>query len=335
MTDDSELPGEFRPIAIPHAGFDVVRSTEEERERYRIPACPDPDPESGVAKLWARVFNDLDNYTVLPLESDYGERGRRGPAARKIEAAPDAGYLSWAGAVLERSRDPTVSPFGPFLAIFCEFDVPFVRPKDPFAPDPIGVAIWPGLDGAVSADAGSDILQAGVQAILWPNGTEDKTPEPQFTAWMEWFPHSQQSLTTPHGQLGPGDRISVLVNAVSPTAGYALVKNLTRQWAAGGFMVRQAEVEWTGGSAEWIVERLQIGPSNTWLPEFTDASLQDCMVVSRGPAPQIYLLDLSAATYIDMVVPSNEGPADWVTLAEAVPGAATTTVDVSWDAFGP
>lgn len=326
MTDQAQSSIELRPMSIPHAGFDVLHATDDELNRYQVPPCPNPDVQSDVAKLWARVFNDLDAYTTAEVEPHIA------PSSGEAGPAPTANLI-WAGAVLEQSKDPEASPFGPFIAVTCEFDVPFVRPLDPLAPQPIAVAIWAGMDGYPDGVAHSQgqVLQAGMQAHLVPRGGHGEVVEPTFRVFIEWFPLDPISFAAPDGRLGPLDRLSLFVGAVNPTRGYALVKNLTQKWAIGGYLVPRPGVEWAGGSADWIVERP--GKQHVWLAEFTEVSMQGCQAVTRGPAPQVYVVDLSAARYLDMSVPSKATPGAWETLATAVPGAATTTVDVTWQAF--
>jgi Peptidase A4 family len=130
--------------------------------------------------------------------------------------------------------------------------------------------------------------------MLAPHG-DQRHAEPQFSAWVEWFPfpHTQDFPLPSGATLGPDDRVAVFVHAVNAETGYAIVKNKTRRWTMSAYATRPEGVTWQGASAEFVVERPRVGRSAVWLPEFTEVSIQECLAANTS----LDTYDLSYADY--------------------------------------
>jgi hypothetical protein len=117
--------------------------------------------------------------------------------------------------------------------------------------NPVDVsATWVGLDGYVN----SDVVQAGTEADAYCNGGNIST---SYYPWFEWAPNDEYEVT--NFAAYSGMPIFVVVQSFSSTSATATFVNLqTNEYTTVGFGPPSG-TNLVGSSAEWIVERPQLG----------------------------------------------------------------------------
>ena len=148
-------------------------------------------------------------------------------------------------------------------------------------------AQWIGIDGY----SNQDLLQSGSAADVY---CDIGNPVTEYYPWLEWLPESElviyenaaQDLTFP---FQPGDYLIVYVWATGWSGGASsngnlLYEDITQGWsvsltftaaAVGGTQV-------VGQSAEWIVERPEVGGQLATLPDYIGDPWWSTVAVDLG-----------------------------------------------------
>jgi hypothetical protein len=253
----TDLPGgmSVRTFKPPPDDFDPIKADDRLLLIHGYPRRPD-DPD--LRERWERVLSrsiHMIEATVLPMPEG------RPQVPGRIRPAPDTLLVgnsgTWAGAVV----DP---PTGASVAwVEGTWNVPNVVP-------PVGYTFgtwytaspWVGIDGL---DGSGDILHAGVDCdvIRTPDSTSQRC-----VAWCEWLPGGTFWIT--NLPVVPGDTVSCLICVDSPTSASIFMYNLTSGVAASVALTAPVDASFLGTSAEWIVERVEIGASGPALARFGD-----------------------------------------------------------------
>ncbi|MGO9740197.1 MAG: G1 family glutamic endopeptidase [Roseiarcus sp.] len=133
---------------------------------------------------------------------------------------------------------------------------------------------WVGIGGFSDAF----LLQAGSAANVY---CDIGNSVPEYFPWLEWLPQSelviyQNASTDTTFPFQPGDYLVVYVWATNfsggvSTTGELLYEDITQGWSVA-LVFSAASVggsEVTGKSAEWIVERTEVGGQLATLPDYT------------------------------------------------------------------
>jgi hypothetical protein len=166
------------------------------------------------------------------------EPGRvRSSAGRRPDDA--LGSAPWAGASIARTGDETLN------LVFSRWTVPSPYPSAPA--DGLYEAIaWIGLDGV-----GGNVLQAGTgQLAQVTNGQRAVN----CYAWFEWYPGFQQVISSDDFPLNPGELVSCLLCAPTPTSAIFAIANLSTGIATSVGLQAPPGVALQGENAQWIVE---------------------------------------------------------------------------------
>jgi hypothetical protein len=251
------LPDHFF-IEPPPRGFNPLRASDRELERYGLPHRPDPKVLPGAARLWLRVMRRIKTFVVPEL------------AVQKILYAPGQGrsIAGDSGASLNLDKNWTglvVTDAAPYLGVWGTWTIPAVQvppvppPDAPSNPDYHMVA-WVGLGGYGGVP---NLLQAGTAGVVDANGAAT------YYAWFEWFPQLQVALAGQQGQqnfpIGPGQTVAVYVGQDGGN-GLVTIANLDTGIAITPIIVPIPTMDYQGNtitppltfpsfSAEWIVER--------------------------------------------------------------------------------
>ena len=182
---------------------------------------------------------------ALAAPSDFlGRRHTVNSLPRDVAAGPTAFNDIWAGAVIEQP------PTGTFTKVSGQFVLPkaFI-PSGSQQGKEYAAAFWVGIGG-------SDLLQAGVDSIVSPEGKHE------YSAWYEWFPEPSGTLTGL--DLAAGDKIEVIIETGSPSSnGTMIIHNLTKDKKASKTLPAPSGPNHDDRSANWIVEdfvRLPVYP---------------------------------------------------------------------------
>ncbi len=118
---------------------------------------------------------------------------------------------------------------------------------------PVYSSAWVGIDGADSTS--SDLLQSGTESDA--QCVKGGTVSVKYDAWIEWVPNSETVIS--NFPVTPGDGIYDDVSASTATTGLCYVADYHTGLSVSVKMTAPAKTKLVGSSAEWIVERPEIG----------------------------------------------------------------------------
>ena len=143
-------------------------------------------------------------------------------------------------------------------------------------------SMWVGIDGNCSCN---DLIQDGTEHD-WVKGTVT------YDAWIEFIPEAE--VVIPGFAVQPGDVVganSSVVITGGNTYGYYYITNYNTKQSFSGRILMPAGDSWAGQSAEWIVERTQVGGSfNNPMPNYGYAFMSDAWAYRAGSTKKITYL---------------------------------------------
>ncbi|GJE96319.1 peptidase G1 domain-containing protein [Phanerochaete sordida] len=204
-----------------------------------------PSSKERFAARMARRANGTSHLQAVAFDPSTAPRSKYS-SRPKITSANHTSFSSnWAGAVLNEGP-------GTWFTVQGTWEVPSPGPG-PFNANFGAASSWVGIDGDTCGNA---ILQTGVD-MIYDNG------KASFQAWYEWFPAFAQDFSL---LVGPGDHVTAIVEATSPTTGTAILINnssgeeVSVQLSSASALCQQ--------DAEWIVEDYQENGSMVPLANF-------------------------------------------------------------------
>jgi hypothetical protein len=224
----------------PPPGFDPLRADAAELLRHGFPPWPGNGPEMPSYEAVMRRLQGRLHYIVPTF--------RRREEVRPRPMQPDANtetLPNWSGAVQFASE-------GRYI-IFVEgsWTVP-----NTYAPAGDGIytcSTWVGIDGGSALS--SDLCQVGVESAIY------RTPwfsVRETYAWWEWWPEFQIQVT--NFPITEGDEIYCNIWGAKHGSTTASVIMASSGGAATSFMIQAPHgYQLYGDTAEWIVERVQVG----------------------------------------------------------------------------
>lgn len=230
------------------AGIDVETAGDQDLIKFGISPRPRKDADIRAWAHWRSVV-ELARHRIIPrLEKTntvYGKVRNLIPGSRLLNGLTSSTSENWSGFAIVDSANSfgmsSVFADGRFIvpevSSGCEHASPFTYYMS---------ANWVGLDGFLSPD----VLQAGTATDL------NCISVSAHYAWIEWFPNP--SLTVTNLGIRPGDLILVDVEALShqnPNIYTLSIYNKTTRQSFTTRMQPPPGVQFTGDSAEWILER--------------------------------------------------------------------------------
>ena len=266
-------------IKPPAKGTDLARATDDELRMYGLPHRPDPKVLPNAARAWLRAMRRIKRFVEphLTVRHDYLFRPIRPSRAGTTE---EAGATSnWGGLVM------TDSP--PYQQAWGSWMIPDIQIPPGGTYPSYSCAIWVGLGGYLNDE---NLLQAGTAQAVGADGAGE------CFAWYEWYPAPPIMLTG--FKVEAGHTIAVFVGQYDDGSGRGVVTmaNLVTGDAvpvtvvplpavdASGNAVSPAIKAPSGLSAEWIVERPDIGIGGpekyAELPDFGEVNFTHAAAVS-------------------------------------------------------
>lgn len=295
--------GRIRPALV----GDPMRPSQDELVTAGYPPRPDRghDP-AGFSDWLFQVSHEFEE--VVPRLVKLPEHFH-GPMANGA-----AGSTNWSGQVITR-------PGAKFDLVTGRWVVPRADNSPVAAPSPSSQcfaagtyfsSMWIGLDGGNVAGARStDVVQDGTEqdvnvtvgrcAIIAAIGS--------YYPWIEWYPNVAQGVS--NLSVSPGHQISSQVwmgtssstlNQTGPFAWFIISNNTTGRFvkvslsAPGGTTFK-------GDSAEWVVERPQVGSTLTTLANYGSANMADAKALDGSDGNSVWHLmsDVDPLTSLNMV----------------------------------
>lgn len=260
-----DLPGVTTSLHPPD-GFNPLNASDEELARFGFPPRPDAQAAPKAYGTWQRAMvASKERLTPqLELTEMFSGPNRKHPV-QNSEAGTGTSD-NWSGSV-DFSGATSYNSTTTFYYILAEYVVPVARQAYGACTGGWDYSVqWVGIDG----DGSNDVLQAGTQADAYCSGSTTST---YYSAWYEWFPNSWTVIS--NFAVSPGDDMFVEVWHTSATQGYAYLVNYnTNQSVEIGFKAPSG-TSLKGNSAEWIVERPEIGGALATLTNYISDYFSD------------------------------------------------------------
>lgn len=256
----TNVPG-ITIVRPPPAAFDAVHASAAARAQYAVPPAPDPVMTPKAYQQWRAAVSAPQLRETPALEQTdifNGPNRRLGAKANASNSSINTTSSNWSGTSVLNGTFSTVE------AIIGEFVVPTAHQA--FGACTGGwdySSQWPGIDG----NGSSDVLQAGTEVDAYCSGG---TTSSYYSAWIEWYPHSETRVSSP--TIHPGDLLFVEVWSTSPTVGYAYFYNYSTLQSAEYGLTAPSGTTLKGNSIEWIVERPGISGGLATLTNYIDSS---------------------------------------------------------------
>jgi Peptidase A4 family len=269
----TNIPGVYA-FTQPPAGFNAMTASPAVLAAWGYPPRPAASQGADAMAQWQAAV-DPTNIRVIPQfvrhEGVYHrpatdlKLGLRSAGTNTTSATSG----NWSGYALTPSGSGE-----PFYLVTAHWTVPTVQQATHTCSGWDYSSQWVGIGGL----ADGDLLQAGSAANVFCDAGKDI---PEYFPWLEWLPQSELVLYRNAANQTPfpfeaGDYLIVTVWATDFSGGVSTTGNLsfadrTQHWTVNitfsAASVGGSEV--TGQSAEWIVERSEVGGSLATLPNYT------------------------------------------------------------------
>ena len=268
-------------IKPPADGTDLLRAADDDLHVHGLPHRPDPRALPNAARAWLRAMRRIKRFVVpqLTVRHDYLFRPIRPARAPSGNVAEPGVTSNWGGLVM------TDAP--PYQEAWGSWTIPDIQ-IPPGGTDPAySCAIWVGLGGYLND---VNLLQAGTAQAVGAGGAGE------CFAWYEWYPAPPIMLTGFNVEAGhtiavfvgqhddgSGRGVVAMANLVTGDAIPVTVVPLPAVDACGN-AVNPAIKGPSGASAEWIVERPDLGCGGpekyAELPDFGEVNFTHAATVS-------------------------------------------------------
>jgi hypothetical protein len=251
----------------PPEDFDPFTADARLLQKHGIPRRPHPENEAHLRAIWDRAFKSKPKFikakvSVDPIMSKRKRHVLNAKANAKDNAA-DFSPHGWAGAVQQVSNFG-FNPPEPVVTVYGEWFISTVTPvaNEPNTAETVG--FWVGIDGY---DNGQ-VLQAG-------SATTITGSNPVYWVWTEWYPIG--AIRVDNFPINPGDYLTVLVCAFTPTHGFCSMMNKTTNQVTSIGITNPADTSSIGSTAEWIVEGI-----SDILPVFSTVVFANCSAGTKN-----------------------------------------------------
>jgi Peptidase A4 family len=302
-----------RTFAPPPRGFDPITASAADLFKHGFPARPD-HPEH--LERFKRVFGQLkDRFHYIEPTFRVNPKRRHGTAASrhfggKVVAKPPVTGTGnefssiWSGALV------FPAPGQSFRWIVGEWTIPNVSSPDDN--QTYYCATWIGIDGDSSVPS-QDLCQAGINMDVTRSGGNITR---NCSAWCEWFPG--QELEIPNFPVTFGDTVAITICTTGAGSTEALIfyANLTSGMGTSfildaGTFPDGSQISLLGDSAQWVVERPEVGGNTALLANYVELFFSGCQAVSySADGTQSEVLNGGSEIHIDMLpfgAPSPSG----------------------------
>jgi hypothetical protein len=261
---------------LPPKGFDPVAASPQELERHGFPQRPDHVKMPRAAAKWVTAFSRYRVFQhITPEFKALKDRHRPNRRIKEhTEGLVNATSSNWSGSVLFIGGGDT------FKWISGSWTVPHAYPT-PGAAGTEYSSAWLGIDG----DGSPDVMQAGTETDS--DGT--------CYAWFEWFPAFSVGIN--NFSVVPGDVVSLVLCATSPTTAWMSIGNLTSKQYTNFAFSAPSGTTLVGNCAEAVVERPGVGGGLAQLPRYGEVFFDDTTAYSAKGLS----CDIGIGTPISMV----------------------------------
>ena len=293
-----------RTFAPPPRGFDPITASPADLFKHGFPARPD---HPAHLERFKRVFGQLKGkfhyiepaFRVNPKRrhGTAASRNFAGKGSAKLPATGTGNQFSsiWSGALV------FPAPGQSFRWIVGEWTIPNVSSPDDN--QTYYCATWIGIDGDISV-ASQDLCQAGINMDVTRSGGNITR---NCSAWCEWFPGPE--IEIPNFPVTFGDTVAITLCTTGAGATEALIfyANLTSGMGTSfildaGTFSDGTQISLLGDSAQWVVERPEVGGNTALLADYVELFFSGCQAVSySADGTRSEVLDGGSEIHIDML----------------------------------
>jgi hypothetical protein len=254
--------------AVPQ-GFDPVYASQDQLQEYGFPNRPDTNDTKAYAN-WLRAVSVTRITPELVPTTRYHLPNQRLTKAVVEGNTAHSTSGNWSGWSLIGG-----SP------VFDEVTGLWVVPNVSSESQAINgyMSEWVGIDGNCSCN---DLIQDGTEQQF----TGGKAT---YYAWIEFIPESE--IVVPNFPIAPGDVIyaySAVGTKSGKITGFYYIANYNTKKAISASLAIPPKTTFSGKSAEWIVERTEVGGSFTNpLPDYADAYMDNAFAYRSGSSHAI------------------------------------------------
>jgi hypothetical protein len=274
----TELKGVYYSPAPPE-DFDPHKASSAQLVKHGLLwRKPGGGDDPALMKAWEKVFSRKwpASHRIVP-ELD-PQIGKMHILRKPLRRAGNQNFLNgaWAGAGFRT---------GSWTGIVGFWNVPSVsKPSEPQGYEGgWNSSSWLGIDGFDINIVSDDVLQAGVQQVVNPNG------QASYVAWFEWYaplqagspPYIYQTNIA-NFPISPGQQIYCSVQYINNnSAGYIYLANQTTGHHFSITLAPPPGATFKGNSVEWIMEAPDSGEPESSLPKFSP--VQFTSAIACGP----------------------------------------------------
>jgi hypothetical protein len=304
----ADLKRRFTGFPVPEGLFNPLTATPDMLRKFGLPPKPDADRQPLLRQAWDTGFGKPLLLQQFEVEADLVEQTDYRPLSRRVAEISFDGInvetsSNWSGAYITANHDKQ------FLQVWGMWTIPG-NLKEPAPhlqgpPDlPYVCANWIGLDGQ-RLYFDSSLPQIGTVSQLAPGA-----PATTAQAWAQWWAKDNVATNRPVPlglSVSPLDKVLCVITAWNPTNVRCVMVNLTPdppickavrvlsptvQLPDGA----QAEPSIAGATAEWILERPRVPPTQPGeatpiynFPDYGESEFDLCLAV-EGDGVDIFSL---------------------------------------------
>jgi len=303
-----------RTFTAPPRGFDAITASPADLLKHGFPARP-YHPQQ--LERYKRVFGGVmkDSFRYIEPKFRVNPNRRHGPPASRhfvgpVRVSPPVTGTGnefspiWSGGLV------FPPPGQSFRWIVGEWTVPNV--SAPAADNQTYYcATWIGMDGDTSVPS-QDLCQAGINLDVTQDGNNISR---NCTAWCEWFPGPE--IEIPNFPVTFGDTVAITICTYGSGASEAQIffANITANHGtsfildAGSFS-DGTQITLVGDSAQWVVERPEVGGNTALLANYAEVFFSGCQAVSySADGTSTEVVDGGTEIHIDMLPFGASDPA--------------------------
>lgn len=277
MPNQSSGSIQIHTFPLPPKGFDPLKASAQDLQRYGFPRRPDAVTEDHAASKWVEAFRKYPGFThITPEFKDlphHHKPNRRTEPETKGNV--NATSSNWSGYVL------FIGGGDHFTWVTGKWTVPRAYSPQPGNGQTYWGSAWLGIDG----DGSGDVMQAGT----------DFNSNGSCGAWFEWYPDFAYSIS--NFPVNPGDDISLVLCATSSTTAWLSIGNMSAKIYTNFSFTAPAGTTLSGNCAEAIVEAFDIGGVQVKLARFGEVFFDDFTAYTANGNH----FDIDSGTEIDMV----------------------------------
>ena len=283
-----------RAFSPPPKGFDPLTASPPQLLKHGFPARPDYPP---LLMRYKQAFGQMaKRFHYIQPEFQLNKRRRR-----RLPAPPTVGigneiHQLWSGGGV-------FPPMGQsFRWITGEWTIPNLGA--PTQNQEYFFTSWIGIDGDQFVPS-TDLCQVGINLDVTQNGNSFSR---DIAPFCEWVPGPEVGI--PNFPVSPGDTVAVTLCTAGPgsTEATVFLANITSGHGTSFVFDAPPGVSLSGDSAQWVVERPEIGPNLTpaLLADYGQVFFSGCQAASFSPdGSSITVVHGGSQFRIDMVEQST------------------------------